>query len=153
MTGKKHWKSWLQGREETETKAFLTMRHCILTSDKTDGFELIDWHCQNNRYWLDLWDFGFYRGCDLRDGLMAEGFGCVGKAHVWVELWWRTVGVTADVVLMITHINRVMKGRIRKILKDKREQRHSLAPNQNQQMEKNERSRVYALEEYTGTRP
>lgn len=76
---------------------------------------------------------------------MAVGFGCVGKARVW----WRTVGVTADVVLMITHINRAMKGRIRKILKDKREQRHSLAPNQNQQMEKNERSRVDTSEEYT----
>lgn len=80
---------------------------------------------------------------------MAVGFGCVGKARVGVELWWRTVGVTADVVLMTTHINRAMKGRIRKILKDKREQRHSLAPNQNQQMEKNERSRVDASEEYT----
>lgn len=103
------------------------MRHCILTSDKTDGFDLIYQHFEQQILTLVLWDFG----CDLRDGRMAEGFGCVGKAHIWVELWWRTVGVTTDVVLMITHINREMEGRIRKILKDKREQRHFLAPNQN----------------------
>lgn len=70
---------------------------------------------------------------------------CVCKEHVWVELRWRRVGVTADVVLMVTHINREMEGRIRKILKDKREQRYSLAPCQNQQMEENEISKVDVL--------
>lgn len=84
---------------------------------------------------------------------MAEGFGCVRKEHVWVEFWWRRVGVTADVVLMITHINREMEGRIRKILKDKREQRYSLAPSQKEQMEENEISMVDVLEEYAGTWP
>jgi len=70
-----------------------------------------------------------------------------------LSFWWRRVGVTADVVLMVTHINREMEGRIRKILKDKREQRYSLAPSQNQQMEGNEISMVDALEEYAGTWP
>lgn len=64
---------------------------------------------------------------------MAEG--------VWVVLvrhtsGLRTVGVEADVVLMITYINREAEGRIREILKDKKkEQGQTLAPNQNQQME------------------
>lgn len=48
---------------------------------------------------------------------MAEG--------VWVVLvrhtsGLRTVGVEADVVLMITYINREAEGRIREILKDKK---------------------------------
>lgn len=40
----------------------------------------------------------------------------------------RTVGVEADVVLMITYINREAEGRIREILKDKKENKDTLWP-------------------------
>lgn len=56
---------------------------------------------------------------------MAEG--------VWVVLvrhtsGLRTVGVEADVVLMITYINREAEGRIREILKDKKKNKDKLWP-------------------------